>query len=82
MFNGPFFMDWLGKHDPALFELFSRDGIFIEKVNNQFVLHVTIVDEEISLDELNKLQNAWSDFILSENLGAEAHPIIITQNKF
>ena len=65
-------MDWLK----------NRDGIFIEKVNNQLVLHVIIIDEEIPLDELNKLQTAWNDFILFENLEAEAHPLIITQNKF
>ena len=75
-------MIWLEKHYPALFEIFNKDGIFIEKVNNQFFLHVTIIDEEVSLDELNKLQNAWTDFILYDNLEAEAHPLIITQNKF
>jgi len=76
------FMHWLEKHYPALFEIFNRDGIFVEKVNKQFFLHVTIIDEEVSLDELNKLQNAWKDFILFDNLGDEAHPLIITQNKF
>ena len=82
MFTSTSFMDWLKEHDPVLFEMFNRDGIFIEKVNNQLVLHVIIIDEEIPLDQLNKLQNAWNDFILFENLGAEAHPLIITQNKF
>ena len=82
MFTSTSFMDWLQEHHPALFEMFNRDGIFIEKVNNQLVLHVIIIDEEIPLDELNKLQNAWNDFILFENLGAGAHPLIITQNKF
>ena len=76
------FMDWLEMHYPALFEIFNKDGIFIEKVNKQIFLHVTIIDEEVSLDELNKLQDAWKDFILYDNLGAEAHPLIITQNKF
>ncbi|HEU5164418.1 MAG TPA: hypothetical protein VFU29_02690 [Chitinophagaceae bacterium] len=82
MFKTPSFMDWLKKHHPALFEIFNEDGIFIEKVNNQFVLHITIIEEEISLDKLNKLQNAWNDFILFDNLGAEAYPLIVTQNKF
>jgi len=72
VFTSTSFMDWLK----------NRDGIFIEKVNNQLVLHVIIIDEEIPLDELNKLQTAWNDFILFENLEAEAHPLIITQNKF
>ena len=54
----------------------------MEKVNKQFFLHVTIIDEEVSLVELNKLQDAWNDFILFDNLEAEAHPLIITQNKF
>ena len=76
------FMDWLSKHHLPLFETFNKDGIFIEKVDNQLVLHVIIIDEEIPLDELNKLQTAWNDFILLENLGAEAHPLIITQDKF
>jgi hypothetical protein len=76
------FMNWLEKHYPALFEIFSKDGIFVEKVNKQFFLHVTIIEEEVSLDELNKLQNAWKDFILFDNLGEEAHPLLITQNKF
>jgi hypothetical protein len=75
-------MDWLQKNHLPLFETFNKDGIFIEKVDNQLVLHVIIIDEEIPLDELNKLQTAWKDFILFENLGAEAHPLIITQNKF
>ena len=82
MFKTPSFMDWLNKHHPDLFEIFNEDGIFIEKVNNQFVLHITIIEEEISLDKLNKLQNAWNDFILFDNLGAEAYPLIVTQNKF
>ena len=76
------FMNWLERHYPALFEIFNKDGIFVEKVNKQFFLHVTIIDEEVSLDELNKLQNAWTDFIHYDNLEAEAHPLIITQNKF
>lgn len=76
------FIDWLEKHYPALFEIFNKDGIFVEKVNKQFFLHVTIIDEKVSLAELNKLQNAWKDFILFDNLEAEAHPLIITQNKF
>ena len=76
------FMNWLEKHYPALFEIFNKDGIFIEKVNKQFFLHVTIIEEEVSLDELNNLQDAWKDFIVYENLEAEAHPLIITQNKF
>jgi len=75
-------MDWLQKHHLRLFETFNRDGIFIEKVDNQLVLHVIIIDEEIPLDQLNNLQSAWNEFILLENLGAEAHPLIITQNKF
>lgn len=57
-------MDWLEKHYPSLFEIFNKDGIFVEKVNTHFFLHVTIIDEEVSLDELNKLQTAWKDFIL------------------
>jgi hypothetical protein len=35
MFTSTSFMDWLQEHHPALFEMFNRDGIFIEKVNNQ-----------------------------------------------
>ena len=76
------FMNWLETNHPALFEIFNKDGIFVEKVNKQFFLHVTIIDEEVSLDELNKLQDAWKDFIHFDNLGADAHPLIITQNKF
>ena len=75
-------MDWLEKYHFALFEIFNKDGIFVEKVNKQFFLHVTLIDEEDSLVELNKLQDAWNDFILFDNLEAEAHPLIITQNKF
>ena len=82
MAHNPSFMGWLNKQHPALFEMFNREGVFIEKVNNQFVLHVIIIDEEIPLDRLNKLQDAWNDYILLENLGAEAHPLIVTQNKF
>ena len=82
MFKNTSFMNWLEKHHPALFEIFNKDGIFVEKVNKQIFLHVTIIDEEVSLDELNKLQDAWTDFIHFDNLGAEAHPLIITQNKF
>ncbi len=76
------FMTWLDKQHPVLFEMFSTDGIFVERVNNQLVLHVIIIDEEIALDELNKLQDAWNEYILVESLGDEAHPLIITQNKF
>jgi hypothetical protein len=82
MGNSTSFMDWLKKQHPELFEMFNRDGIFIEKVNNQFVLHVIVIDEEIPLDQLNKLQDAWNDYISLENLGDAAHPLIITQNKF
>jgi len=82
MFTSTSFMAWLKELHLALFEIFNRDGVFIEKVNNQLVLHVIIIDEEIPLDELNKLQNAWNEFILFENLGGEAHPLIVTQNKF
>ena len=82
MADNIYFMNWLHRQHPALFEMFNRDGVFIEKVNNQFVLHVIVIDEEIPLYKLNELQDAWSDYIHSENLGAEAHPLLVTQNKF
>lgn len=75
------FMDELYKQHPALFELFNKDGLFIEKVNDQFVLRVIVIDEEIPLDKLNDLQHAWNDYILSKNPAAQPRSLIVTQNK-
>ena len=82
MADNIYFMDWLKRDHPVLFEMFNRDGVFIEKVNDQFVLHVIVIDEEIPLDKLNELQDAWNNYILLENLGTNANPLLVTQNKF
>ena len=81
MSNGVFFMNWLKDNHPDLFEIFSKDGIFIERKNDKYILHITVVDEDISLVDLNRLQNEWNKFLNSDETMAEASPLIISQNK-
>ena len=82
MSHGVSFMDWLRGQDPGLYETFSKDGIFIERKGEKYVLHITLIDEDISLVELNKLQNEWDNFMLLEESGTETFPLIVSQNKF
>jgi hypothetical protein len=80
--NGESFMNWLNKHNPELFEIFNNDGIFLERKNDHFILHITIIDEEISLVDLNKLQIEWNNFIHLVESEEKAYPLIVSQNKF
>lgn len=75
-------MSWLKENHADLFELFSRDGIFMERKNDKFILHITIVDEDISLVDLNRLQNQWDNFVHIDESGVDPSPLIISQNKF
>ena len=82
MSQGLAFMDWLNINHPDLYEIFSVDGIFIEKKADHHILHITLVEEDISLQDLNRLQTEWNNFIQSEAEGEEASPLVISQNKF
>lgn len=82
MSHGVSFMNWLEEHHPDLFEIFSKDGIFMERKNDKYILHITILDEDISLPDLNRLQKEWDNFMLLDQKESEPTPLLISQNKF